>query len=99
MGYESFPRTSLEMAAAGLPVIGSRLGGIPEAVLDRETGLLFESGNAEALADCLEILLDRPELGTEYGLRGRARCECELNLDAQRKRFVAVVRKHLLSKQ
>ena len=96
-GWDSFPRTSVEMAAAGLPVVASRLQGLPEAVLDRRTGLLFEPGNAQALADCLETLLDRPELAAEYGQRGRERCERELNLDVQRERFLAAIRRRLVA--
>lgn len=94
-GWDSFPRTSIEMAATGLPVIASRLQGLPEAVLDGETGLLFEPGDARGLAHCIETLLDRLELATEYGRRGRERCERELNLDVQRDRFLAVLRKRL----
>ncbi len=83
------------MAAAGLPVVASRLQGIPETVLDGETGLLFEPGDAKALADCIETFLERPDLAAEYGRRGRERCERELNLDVQRKRFLGVVRRRL----
>ena len=86
------------MAAAGLPVVASRLQGLPEAVLDGETGLLFEPGDARGLADCLEALLNRPELASEYGRRGRERCERELNLEVQRNRFLAVVRRRLNGK-
>jgi glycosyltransferase involved in cell wall biosynthesis len=97
-GWDSFPRTSVEMAASGLPVVASRLQGLPEAVLDRETGLLFEPGNARALADCLERLLDQPEYATQLGRAGRKRCECELNLQVQKERFRAVLLKRLGSR-
>jgi glycosyltransferase involved in cell wall biosynthesis len=63
------------MAASGLPVSGSRLQGLPEVVLDQETGLLFGPGNPKALADHIETLLERPQQATEYGRRGRERCE------------------------
>ncbi len=90
-GWDSFPRTPLEMAACGLPVIASRLQGLPEAVLDGQTGLLFEPGNARALADLLETLLDEPGVAAEYGRRGRERCERELNIENQRRRFRTVL--------
>ncbi|MGH7380630.1 MAG: glycosyltransferase family 4 protein [Candidatus Methylomirabilales bacterium] len=95
IGWDSFTYASVEMAAAGLPVVASRLQGLPEAVLDGQTGLLFEPGNAKALANCLEVLLDRPEIAAEFGRRGRQRCERELNIDVQRQRLLKVVRKHL----
>jgi len=94
-GWDSFPRSSLEMAACGLPVIASRLQGLPEAVLDRQTGLLFEPGNVKELADCIATLLNDPELATKYGRQGRERCEDELNLSDHRRRLLEVFRKRL----
>jgi len=94
-GWDSFPRTSIEMAASGLPVVASRLQGLPEAVLDGETGLLYEPGNAGELADCIQNLLDHPALASELGQRGRRRCETELNLETQRQRFLNVIHKRL----
>ncbi len=94
-GWDSFPRSSLEMAASGLPVVASRLQGLPEAVLDGKTGLLFDPGNSVQLADALALLLDRPDLAESYGRAGRARCEQELNLQKQRERLLGVFRKRL----
>lgn len=94
-GWDSYPRTSLEMAASGLPVVASRLGGLPEAVLDRQTGLLFAPGDPMELANCLESLLEHPTLAAEYGQRGRTRCQTELSLDAQRVRFRGAISKYI----
>jgi glycosyltransferase involved in cell wall biosynthesis len=94
-GWDSFPRSPVEMAASGLPVIAARLDGLPESVLDRETGMLFRPGNAKELADCVEALLNNPKLAAEYGRRGRERCEKELSRETQRDRLCAVCRKRL----
>jgi glycosyltransferase involved in cell wall biosynthesis len=94
-GWDSFPRTSLEMAAAGLPVIASRLQGLPEAVADRETGLLFEPGDALELARCLAKLLDEPELASQFRRVARERCQREFTLEVQRARLLAAVHRHL----
>jgi glycosyltransferase involved in cell wall biosynthesis len=94
-GWDSFPRTALEMAATGLPVVASRLGGLPEAVADRETGLLFEPGNKTQLADCLETLLNNPGLAVSYGERGRKRCEMQFDLEVQRRQFKKAILKYL----
>jgi glycosyltransferase involved in cell wall biosynthesis len=94
-GWDSFTCGAVEMAASGLPVIASRLQGLAEAVLDGATGLLYEPGNALALADCLEELLDRPERATELGRCGRERCEKELSLELHRQRFREVLLKRL----
>jgi glycosyltransferase involved in cell wall biosynthesis len=47
----------LEAMAGSLPVVGSRIGGIPEAILNKKTGFVFESGDSEALAEALLRLL------------------------------------------
>jgi glycosyltransferase involved in cell wall biosynthesis len=93
-GWDSFTLSSVEMAATGLPVIASRLQGLAEAVRDGETGLLFEPGNAGALADCVERLADDPARAKAYGQAGRARAERELSLAVQRQRLLdAIVRR------
>jgi glycosyltransferase involved in cell wall biosynthesis len=94
-GWDSFPRTALEMAASGLPVIASRLHGLPEAVLDHKTGVLFEPGNSKDLADCIQELLDHPEKAAAYGGCGRERCERELTIDNQRAQLRAAFLKRL----
>jgi glycosyltransferase involved in cell wall biosynthesis len=94
-GWDSFTLSSVEMAATGLPVIASRLQGLAEAVRDGETGLLFEPGNPQALADCVETLLDHPDRARAFGRAGRARAERELSLDVQRQRLLDAIRRRL----
>ena len=94
-GWDSFPRTPLELAASGLPVIVSRLGGLPEAIVEGKTGLLFDPGNAKQLADRIETLLDNPKLAREYGEKGRERCVSDLNLANQLNRLMIAIRRHI----
>jgi glycosyltransferase involved in cell wall biosynthesis len=94
-GWDSFPRSPIEMAACGLPVIGARLQGLTESVLDRKTGMLFEPGNSKQLADSIEALLEDPGLAQAYGRNGRARCENELSRATQLRRLCEVCRKRL----
>jgi glycosyltransferase involved in cell wall biosynthesis len=98
-GYDSFPRTSVEMAASGLPVIAARTGGLPESVLHDCTGIVYEPGNVQELADSIEKLLDQPELAARYSRAGRERCERELSLEAQYERFLGIVRSRLQGSQ
>ena len=51
--YENAPLSVMEAYALGVPVIGAAIGGIPELVVEDDTGLLFESGNVRALANAL----------------------------------------------
>jgi glycosyltransferase involved in cell wall biosynthesis len=68
--YENQPATILETYAVGRPVIGSRLGGIPELIDEECTGLLCEPGNAADLAEKIRFMLERPELCREWGRNG-----------------------------
>jgi glycosyltransferase involved in cell wall biosynthesis len=62
---------NLEALACGLPVVASRIGGIPEIVEHGRTGLLFEPGNVGQLAAGLRSLLEEPELREEMGRTAR----------------------------
>jgi len=56
--YENFPRTIVEAYSVGLPVVASRIGGLPEIVRDRESGRLFPANDASALASLLQELMN-----------------------------------------
>ena len=64
----------------GKPVIGSRIGGIPEQVEDNKNGLLFEMGNVEQLARKMEVLAEDKELRKEMGRAAREKLEREYSL-------------------
>ena len=68
---EGLPMSVIEAMAAGLPVVASRIGGIPEAVIDGETGLLVKSGNVDELSTALSKLLMDDELRKKMGQRAR----------------------------
>lgn len=73
--YENYSMTVIESLACGTPVIGSRIGGIPEQVRDGWNGYLFEPGNAVELAAKMQALLDDRERGIEMGRNGRSQVE------------------------
>jgi glycosyltransferase involved in cell wall biosynthesis len=61
----------LEAMASGLPVIASRIGGVPEIVRDGETGFLVSPGDIDELRDRLALLLGDPALVADMGRRAR----------------------------
>ena len=73
---------ALQAGAAGIPVVGARAGGIPEVVVDGETGLLCRPSDAGALAAAIERLLTDPEEARGMGERARARVESRFSVDA-----------------
>lgn len=64
---EPFPFTALEAMAASRPVVAFRTGGLPEAIVDGQTGLLVPYADEDALADAVARVLTRPELATRLG--------------------------------
>lgn len=79
---DAFPTVLLEACAASLPVLASRVGGIPEIVVDERNGLLVDAPpSAEAVADGLERLLGDAPLRTRMGVAARARFESEFSAE------------------
>nr|WP_315464255.1 glycosyltransferase [uncultured Rhodoferax sp.] len=68
---ESFGLVLIEAAACGVPTIGTRVGGIPEAIVHGETGFVVESENVDVLAERISLLLTDKDLAMAMGMRGR----------------------------
>jgi len=79
--YENNPRSVIESFALGKPVIGARIGGIPELVRDNDTGLTFESGNVNDLRTQISKLVNNPADIERMGRNARRFVEEELNPD------------------
>jgi len=70
---EGFGLVYLEAGAHGLPIVAHAIGGVPEAVIDGETGLLVQPGDTAALTQAFDRLLGDPALRRRLGEAGRAR--------------------------
>lgn len=79
--YEGFGIVYIEAAFFGIPVIGTRTGGVAEAIAEGITGLLAEPGNIPSIQDALHKLLQDPTLAKQYGRAGQERVEKEFTWD------------------
>lgn len=71
---DAFPLVALEAMQAGLPVVTTHEGALPEIIEDGKTGLLVPAGDPGALAGCLATLIADPGMQRRMGASGRARC-------------------------
>ncbi|OGK98817.1 MAG: hypothetical protein A3E31_06205 [Candidatus Rokubacteria bacterium RIFCSPHIGHO2_12_FULL_73_22] len=87
---DSLSRVIVEAMSAGRPVIGTRVGGTPELVVDGETGLLVERGDPEALARAIERVLGDGELRARLGAGARRHVTTRLAADRSVDRLLAL---------
>lgn len=84
---DAFPTTLLEAMAMRLPVVASRVGGVPEIVAEEFTGLLVAPNDSAALGESIVTLLRDPSRMTKMGARGRARVEAEFSAEVWARRI------------
>jgi glycosyltransferase involved in cell wall biosynthesis len=92
---EGMPVSVLEAMAAGLPVVASRVGGLPEQVVHGETGVLAAPGDPEDLAEALARLVADGELRRRLGAAGRARAEQSFDLEPFRRAHLELYSREL----
>ncbi len=79
---EGFGIALLEAMAMAKPVVATTTGGIPDIVVQEETGLLVAPGDPEALASAIDVLLENTDRRTLLGMNGRRRVESLFTVDA-----------------
>lgn len=68
---ESFGIVNLEAMACGIPIVSTRLGGIPDVVKNKENGLLVNPNDSESLADAILFLLKNEDIAQKMGNKGK----------------------------
>lgn len=95
---ESFGLAALEAMCYGVPVIGTKTGGLPELVIDGETGFLSKIGDTESMAkNALRLLQDR-ELHQKFSSRGEYLAKTEFSSDKIIPQYLAVYEKVIITK-
>jgi glycosyltransferase involved in cell wall biosynthesis len=94
---EGLGNGAIEAMAAGLPVVSTRTGGVPEVVVEGETGLLAEPGDVVALTDAMLRLARDPALRRQMGDAGRRRATDEFAEQGMLARTAAIYREVLCS--
>jgi sugar transferase (PEP-CTERM/EpsH1 system associated) len=77
---EGMPQAVLEACVMGLPVVASRVGGLPEVINDGVTGILCEPEDDQGTADALCVLIGDPQKRRELGAAAKARVEANFSV-------------------
>jgi phosphatidylinositol alpha-1,6-mannosyltransferase len=94
---EGFGISLVEASACGIAVVGGRSGGVPDAVLEGETGLLVDPDDPQAVAAGVNKLLANPELRRKFGAAGRRAVETFYNWDRVARDLMAIDQRYRTS--
>lgn len=92
---DCFPLVILEAMAAGLPVVSTWEGAIPDEVVDGVTGILYKKGDSVALADAIQTLLENPSLRERMGKEGQARYEANFTVPHFERCLLSILQHHV----
>lgn len=98
---EGLPLVSIQAAQMARPVVAARVGGLPEVVIDGETGVLIDPEDSAALARAIAFLLDHPHNTSQMGQAARQRAELFFGwtryLDSVEKLYYQLVRQNAIA--
>ena len=95
---EGFGSVVIEAAAVGIPAVASRIYGITDAVVDRETGLMHAPKDIEAIKQCMQTLIDNKPLRLKLGKQARARAIKDFDSNAVSQEWLKFYFENLLAK-
>ncbi len=90
---DNLPTVVIEAMACGVPVIASNVGGIPELITNNKTGLLFETGNSDDLAEKISLLVNNRQLRDDIAMNGRQLYESFYTIDRYIERVKCLILK------
>jgi len=93
---DPFPRVSIEAMAMGKPIIGTRMGGIPESIEDGITGYLVPPQDPKALCEKILLLLDDKEKRRDFGIKARRHAKVSFNIKIKTKEIEKLLEKAFL---
>jgi len=93
--FENAPLAVLEPMSQGIPVVASRIGGIPELLEEGVSGLLTRPGSAEELAEAVQYLLSRPDAARRIGGEALTRCRRKYSPEVHLEALLGVYREAL----
>jgi glycosyltransferase involved in cell wall biosynthesis len=88
---DNLPTVIMEAMAAGLPVVSTNVGGIPEMVVCSETGLLVSPGDPAALAEAIEKFIVDPALARKFGQAGYERSQTLFSIEKNVRELVRII--------
>jgi glycosyltransferase involved in cell wall biosynthesis len=80
-GMDNLPTVIMEAMATGLPVVSTNIGGIPEMVIENETGFLVQPGDAAAMADAIETVMNDCSSAARLGHSGYERARALFSIE------------------
>ena len=93
---EGVPVVLMEAMAAGIPVVATRIAGIPELVHHEKNGLIVSPGDPTDVARAIRILLEDPDLHNRYATAGRNQIETEFDISGEA-RWLSTILKNALA--
>ncbi len=84
---EAFGRVLIEAMAAMKPIVATNVDGIPEAVIDKQTGILVPPKDSKALSNAIIYVLKNPVIAKKMGEEGRKRVERFFNIEETSKKI------------
>src|SRR5262245_26016575 len=91
-GMDNLPTVIMEAMATGLPVVSTNIGGIPEMVIENETGFLVRPGDASAMADAIQLVINDPSLAQRLGQFGYERARRLFSIERNVRELCGLIR-------